>query len=1198
MTSKNTSRKLRRSSVACSAAGIFIVGVIVALVSIVPFYTNLKRDQERNLQFALTTRTMAVEEYLSRVKDVAVQVTSRTKAREKLEKYNQGQVTLDELVNFSTAILTDSLNHSKEIVGISRLDRQGELAIQVGLPVPREHWPVPDAKATEALVRGPIQLRGKSYLVVGAPILDRQSQRVGTDIVLFELDRLKGIVKDYTGLGETGETVLAVVRDDRIELFFPLRHGETESDDRISKDSPLGSAVEAAHHGSVGIRTNDDDSEVIAYGPIQGSEWSIAVSMDNDELYAPVNRQIALIGGIIAVLILLGSSGMALLLRPLAGKMLVRADELEQEIQKKTAALRNEINERARVEKELRESEQKFRTISASAQDAIIMMDSQGDISYWNKAAEKIFRYAGEEVIGENLHQLLVPERALDVGEKNFERFRDTGQGHLTGKTIERTGTRKGGEEFPIELSLSTVKIKGRWHAIGIIRDITERKQMEEALRESEERYRAATEAALAGIGIVDPEENITFANLAFAQMLGYSQEELVGMNLAQLTDFEEFSRYQAATQRRKSGVCNHYETKLRHRDGSVVNVLVSASPLKAKDGSFEGTLGVVIDITERARIEAKRAQAEHEIEERRKYLEGVLAAAPDAIVTLDTKHRVVEWNPGAQRLFGYGPEEAIGHNLDHLVTHPAVSEEASKFTETVMSGKRVGPVETVRYRKDRSPVNVILAGSPILVGDALIGMVAIYTDITAQKQSERALREAHERFLTVLDGIDAHIYAADMESYEILFMNKCMRDDFGESLVGEICWKEFRGASEPCSHCTNDALLDTKGNPTGVHVWEGQNPITGTWYLNYDRAIKWVDGRLVRLQVATDITERKRAEEQLQRYAVELEQANAEIKQFAYIVSHDLRAPLINLKGFAAELRDALAIIGSAMIETLPHLDEKQRQNVTRAIQEDVPEALQFIEASVSRMDAFINAVLKLSRLGRRDLRLEPIDIETLVRANLSALAHQIEESGVRITVGRLPQVVADRTSMEQIWGNLLSNAVKYVDPDRPGKIEITAERADIAPDRQPDCLPDCLPSTSKAASASDAPDPGETTFHIRDNGRGIAADEIDKVFAPFRRAGKQDVPGEGMGLAYVQTLVRRHGGRIWCESEPGVGTTFSFTIPDQPVKGNPVRDTRHTGDGRIPDPRTHESDQTRPAHPDDHPDHQRRPARGDRMP
>jgi signal transduction histidine kinase len=266
---------------------------------------------------------------------------------------------------------------------------------------------------------------------------------------------------------------------------------------------------------------------------------------------------------------------------------------------------------------------------------------------------------------------------------------------------------------------------------------------------------------------------------------------------------------------------------------------------------------------------------------------------------------------------------------------------------------------------------------------------------------------------------------------------------------------------------------------------------------------------------VSRDVTERKKAEEQLKRYAAELERSNEEVKNFAYIVSHDLRVPLVNLKGYTSELRSALGVIGANFDAALPHLIDEKRSEVAMALHEDVPEALEFITNSVSRMDSFINSILILSRLGRQDLKPEPLDVNALVQAALASMSHQIKERGIEVHVRSMPQVVADRTAMAQILGNTLSNAVKYVDAERPCRIEVAAEVNN-----------------------------GETIFTIQDTGRGIAQEDMHKVFAPFRRAGKQDTQGEGMGLSYVQTLVHRHGGRIWCESELGKGTTFTFTI------------------------------------------------------
>ena len=444
-------------------------------------------------------------------------------------------------------------------------------------------------------------------------------------------------------------------------------------------------------------------------------------------------------------------------------------------------------------------------------------------------------------------------------------------------------------------------------------------------------------------------------------------------------------------------------------------------------------------------------------------------------------------------------------------------------FTETpwrqaadiFLRGELAGRVE-VYYLEERPEK----AEGPFLKGERhLIEAIAQQlAGIIEQKRAETEIATLKQQIEFILGATKTGIDIIDSE-FNLRYIDPEWQKVYGDP-AGRKCYEYFMDRDEVCPGCGIVKALETKEIAVAeeVLVKENNRPIQVTTmpFQNYE-------GEWLVAEVNTDITERKRAEEELRRYAADLERANREVRQFAYIVSHDLRAPLVNLKGFAAELRLALEEVCSTTKALLPQLPEEQRRSLSRACDEDVPEALQFIESSASRMDRFINSILKLSRMGHRELTLERINMDDLVRDILQDTAFQMEERGIKMKVGPLPEIMADRTSMEQIMGNLLSNAVKYLDPNRPGAIEITSE-----------CESD------------------RVTFHVRDDGRGIAASDMEKVFAPFRRAGKQDVKGEGMGLAYVQTLVQRHGGgRIRCESEEGVGTTFSFTIPAHPEQG-----------------------------------------------
>nr|WP_314258687.1 CHASE3 domain-containing protein [uncultured Devosia sp.] len=257
--------------------------------------------------------------------------------------------------------------------------------------------------------------------------------------------------------------------------------------------------------------------------------------------------------------------------------------------------------------------------------------------------------------------------------------------------------------------------------------------------------------------------------------------------------------------------------------------------------------------------------------------------------------------------------------------------------------------------------------------------------------------------------------------------------------------------------------------------------------------------------------------EERVRERTSELGRANEEIQRFAYIVTHDLRAPLVNIMGFTSELETSVGELSGYMADR-PDDGDPKFANAKLAATEDLPEAVTFIRAATRKMDSLINAILKISREGRRQLRPETLDLKQIAEATVNSVQHQIVESGgeTRIDIA-VPRLVTDKLSIEQVLGNLLDNAVKYRQPDRPLHLAIRAEYA--AGNR--------------------------IEIEVQDNGRGIAANDHERVFELFRRAGTQTQPGEGIGLAHVRTMVRSLGGDITLRSELGVGTTFIITLP-----------------------------------------------------
>ena len=265
-----------------------------------------------------------------------------------------------------------------------------------------------------------------------------------------------------------------------------------------------------------------------------------------------------------------------------------------------------------------------------------------------------------------------------------------------------------------------------------------------------------------------------------------------------------------------------------------------------------------------------------------------------------------------------------------------------------------------------------------------------------------------------------------------------------------------------------------------------------------------------------------------------ELRRETQDNEMFIYSVSHDLRSPLVNLQGFSKELQvscdELRATIDAAQ------LPEPERQRMTRILDGDVRECLHFLRVAVTRAASIIEALLRISRAGRLEYQWQRVSIGRVVARVVDALAGTIEARGAVVTVRELPSAWGDPGAIEQIFGNLIGNALNFLDPGRVGRIEIGA------------CEPE--PEPAVASHPNEPPVLRTRTYYVRDNGLGIAAGSMSKVFRAFQRLHGEVAKGDGIGLALVRRSVERHGGRVWVESAEGAGSTFFVVLPEQPAR------------------------------------------------
>lgn len=411
--------------------------------------------------------------------------------------------------------------------------------------------------------------------------------------------------------------------------------------------------------------------------------------------------------------------------------------------------------------------------------------------------------------------------------------------------------------------------------------------------------------------------------------------------------------------------------------------------------------------------------------------------------------------------------------------------------------------------------------------------------DVTDHRRVENALRESEERFRAIANSIDQLIWATRPDGFHDYYNQRWYEyTGVPEGSTDGAAWNNmFHPDDQERAWKTWRRSLET-GEAYHIEYRLRHRSGQYRWVLGRAQPVRDEDGRITRWYgTCTDIHDFKEAqealresreqalqsEEETRRLAAmlaervtELDAANEEIQRFAYIVSHDLRAPLVNIMGFTSELENAHEEIERFYTEISEAHPSLLTPEVRSAVESDLAESIGFIRSSTVKMDKLINAILRLSREGRRVLVPEPISMKQLLEAQRHSLAHQLQERGADLIIENVPDVSSDRLAIEQVFGNLIDNAVKYLNPERTGRIVVRGQ--DLGP---------------------------VIRYEVEDNGRGIDEKDYERIFDLFRRSGTQDQQGDGIGLAHVRALVRRLGGTISVTSTLGQGSIFAVTLP-----------------------------------------------------
>jgi PAS domain S-box-containing protein len=622
----------------------------------------------------------------------------------------------------------------------------------------------------------------------------------------------------------------------------------------------------------------------------------------------------------------------------------------------------------------------------------------------------------------------------------------------------------------------------------------------EVSLRESEMKFRQTFDLSPIGIVMVGLDRKFLRCNNAFSYSLGYKMEELVGKNIAEVTypDDLEIGMSEMARIAKGEFETSHVQKRYLRKDREIVWSDVLISLIRNNSGHPMYFLAIIQDITESKKV----IEALRESEER--FSKSFKTSPISFMIANMEDGRIIEINDAFTAISGFTREEALKSTTFDLKLW-VHEQDRKEMIETLGNGNAILHKETLLRGKIGNISTVLLSAQIIKLNNSNC-IISSIEDITRRREAEAEVRIQSE----IMSHMAEAVYLVRMEDGIIVYANSRFEELFGygpEEMTGRSV-SILNAPTDKSPEVTEKEIMSELGK-NGFWMGEVLNiKKDGTVFWSHATVAIFDHSKFGRVLVSVqnDITDRKNAEFQIKKLNEELEgrvkkrtelleAANKELEAFSYSVSHDLRAPLRSVHGYTKILLE----------EYEDKLDDEGKR------------ICGIISSSATQMGALIDDLLSFSRIGRSSLNPMLLDMKSMVTSIFADISSNVEKSRTKLKIGKLHKASGDANLIKIVWTNLISNAIKYSSKEIISEISVSSQ---LVYDR--------------------------ITYSVKDNGVGFDMNYKHKLFGVFQRLHSEaEFEGNGVGLAIVQRIILKHGGKVWAEGEVGKGATFYFSLP-----------------------------------------------------